>query len=135
MAKRFYLLWRRGRRGFSLIESMMAMVILSIVGIGAGVGLQSMAGSSSAIEDRVWTAQQMSAKLENLRDLAYASQLSGSSTSDADRSGSTYLISWIVVEIDPAAPTASPPTAKTNSGLKQITLTMNGQSLVTWVSQ
>jgi prepilin-type N-terminal cleavage/methylation domain-containing protein len=135
----FFAMSRGRRRGLTLIESMLAMVILSIVGVGAGVGLQSSVGASSAVEDKLWASAQLSAKVESLRDTAYASLLSGATTSDVDRNGATYTITWTVLEIDPASPTSSPAVAKAGSGLKQITVSISGsrnaQSLVTWISQ
>ena len=122
-------------RGLTLIEVCFAIVILSIVGVAAAVGLQSAANVSGGVDNRLWIAQQLSSKAENLRDTPYASLTSGSATSDPDRNGKTYIICWTALEIDPASPTASPPVAKPNSGLKQITLTLNGSTLVTWMSQ
>jgi prepilin-type N-terminal cleavage/methylation domain-containing protein len=122
-------------RGFTLIEAMLCLAILSIVGLGASVGLQSLAHNPDQSENLLWTSQQLKSTLENLRDTPYASLLTGSKTSDADHDGITHTIAWTVLEIDPAQPTASPPVAKTNSGLKQITVSLNGQSSITWISQ
>jgi prepilin-type N-terminal cleavage/methylation domain-containing protein len=122
-------------RGLTLIEVLIAVVILGIVGVAAGVGLQSAANVSGGVDDRLWISQQLSTTVEKLHDTPYASLSSGSTVSDSDRNGKTYVISWTVLEIDPAAPTASPPVAKTASGLKQISVTLNGSTLITWISQ
>jgi hypothetical protein len=119
----------------SLIECIVLMVVMSIVSVGAGVGLQSVSRSWGGVDDKLWTSQQLISKMESLRDTAYASLASGSSTSDANYKGTTYTITWTVTEIDPAKPTQYPPAAKANSGLKQLTVSMNGQSLSTWISQ
>jgi prepilin-type N-terminal cleavage/methylation domain-containing protein len=126
---------KRYSRGFTLLEAMVCLTILSIVGLGASVGLQSVAHNPDQAENRLWTCQQLNSTLEDLRDTAYASLLSGSKTTDADHDGATHTLTWTVLEIDPARPTASPPVAKPNSGLKQITVSLNGFSSVTWISQ
>jgi prepilin-type N-terminal cleavage/methylation domain-containing protein len=121
--------------GFTLLEAMLSLSILSIVGLGASVGLQSLAHNPDQSENLLWTAQQLNSTLENLRDTPYASLLTGSKTSDADHDGITHPITWTVLEIDPAQPTVLPPVAKPNSGLKQIAVSLNNQSTVTWISQ
>ena len=85
----------------------------------------------SAVEDRLFISSQVTSTLENLRDTPYASLASGSATSDADRKGNTYAISWTVREIDPN----NPATPKNNSRLKELTVSCNGQSVMTWVIQ
>ncbi len=123
------------RRGFTLVEAMMVLVTLSIVGVAAGIGLQSVSGSPGQIEQRLWNSQQIASTIENLRDTPYASLTSGSKTSDANYKGVTGTITWTVLEIDPAFATSSTPVAKANSGLKQVTVSFNNQSAVTWVAQ
>lgn len=118
-------------RAFTLMEAMLALVTLSIIGLGAGIGLQSVAKADSGIEDRLFTSSQIISTLENLRDTPYASLASGSGTSDADRKGTTYTITWTAREIDPNHPTNN----KNNSGLKELVVTCNGQSMMTWVIQ
>jgi type II secretory pathway component PulJ len=118
-------------RAFTLLEAMLALVTLTIIGLGAGVGLQAVSKSDAALEDRLFVSAQIVSTLENLRDTAYASLASGSATSDASRTGTTYTISWTVREINPANPTAS----KNNSGLKELIVSCNGQSMMTWVIQ
>ncbi len=127
--------FRRRPRGLSLVECIILMVVFSVVAVAAGVGLQSVSKSWSAVDDKLWTSQQIISKMESLRDTAYASLVSGTSTSDANYKGTTYTITWTVTEIDPTKPTQSPPASKNNSGLKQLTVSMNGQSLSTWISQ
>jgi prepilin-type N-terminal cleavage/methylation domain-containing protein len=121
------------KRGFSLLEVILALVTLSIVALGAGIGLQSITRGSDQVEWRLWFSNQLSSSVESLRDTAYASLVTGTKASDADRNGHTYPISWTVLEIDPASPTLV--TAKANSGLKQLVVTLNGQTVSTWISQ
>jgi Tfp pilus assembly protein FimT len=122
-------------RGVTLIECLILVVILGIVGVAAAVGLASVSKAPGGLEDALWDSQQIISKIENLRDTTYGSLVSGTSTSDADYRNTTYTVSWTVTEIDPASPTANPPVVKANSGLKQLTVSMNGRSLTTWVSQ
>lgn len=114
---------------------MVLMVVFSLISVAAGVGLQSVGKSWGGVDDKLWTSQQIISKMESLRDTSYSSLASGSSTSDANYKNVTYAITWTVTEIDPASPTANPPVSKSNSGLKQLTISMNGQSLTTWVAQ
>jgi type II secretory pathway pseudopilin PulG len=122
-------------RGMTLVECLIFLTIFSIVCVAAGVGLQSISRAPGAVESRLWTSQQIATKVESLRDTAYTSLVSGSTTSQTDFNNDTYTMTWTVTEIDPAYPSASPPISKASSGLKQIVVTMNGQSLTTWVSQ
>ena len=124
-----------GRRALTLIESMLAVVTLSIVATGTAVGLRSVSHVPGNVEEQLWQSDQLTSTLENLHDTAYASLLSGSRQSDPDYQGNTHTITWTVVEIDPSTPTLYPPTSKANSGLKQVTATIEGQSLTTWVSR
>jgi hypothetical protein len=111
------------------------MSVFSVISIAAGVGLESVSLAPSRLENRVWTSQQLISKMENLHDTTYSSLVSTTYTSDADYRNTTYTITCTVTEIDPASPTASPPVALAASGLKQIVLSMNGQSITSWVSQ
>ncbi len=119
------------RRGFTLLEAMLALVTLTIIGLGAGIGLQAVSKSDAALEDRLFVSSQIVSTLENLRDTTYASLVSGSAASDAGRKGTTFTITWTVREIDPNNPTKN----KNNSGLKEIVVSCNGQSMMTWVVQ
>jgi type II secretory pathway pseudopilin PulG len=123
------------RRAITLIECIVLMVVLSVVSVAAGIGLQSVSKSPSGVENRLWTSQQIASRLESLRDTSYAGILSGSATSDPDYKGVTYTITWTVTEIDPDSPTSTPPITQAGSGFKQIVVSMNGQSMTTWVSQ
>ena len=67
------------------MEAMLALVTLTIIGVGAAVGLQSLAKVSSGVEDRLWVSSQLISEVEHLRAVPYASLASGSATSDADR--------------------------------------------------
>ncbi len=120
------------------MEAMIALVTLSIIGVGSGVGLQALAKSSSVVEDRLWASQQLISQTEQLRAVPYASLVSGSATTDPDRDGNTYVLSYNVREIDPANPTAT----LAASGLKEITVTITlstspatYRSVMTWVYQ
>ena len=103
--------------------------------MGTGVGLQSVARAPTLVERRMWTSSQLASKIESLRDTSYSSLVSGNANSDPDLNNVTYPITWTVTEIDPASPTAVPPVAKAGSGFKQMTMTMNGQSISTWIAQ
>jgi Tfp pilus assembly protein PilV len=125
-------------RGFTLMEAMLALVTLTIIGVGAGVGLQSLAKVSSGVEDRLWISSQLISEVEQLRGTPYASLVSGSTTSDADRDGKTYPINYAVREIDPNNPTNT----LAGSGLKEVTVTitlssspLTTRSVVTWLYQ
>lgn len=120
------------------MEAMLALVTLTIIGVGAGVGLQSLAKVSSGVEDRLWISSQLISEIEQLRGVPYASLVSGSTVSDADRSGKTYAINYAVREIDPNNPTNT----LAGSGLKEVTVTitlsaspLTTRSVVTWLYQ
>jgi type II secretory pathway pseudopilin PulG len=126
---------RSRRRALTLIECIVLMVVLSIVSVAAGVGLQSVSKSPAGVENKLWTSEQIASKLESLRDTAYGGLTSGSAASDPDYKGVTYTMTWTVTEIDPDYPTNTPPVTQAGSGFKQVVVSMNGQSMTTWVSQ
>jgi hypothetical protein len=111
------------------------LVILGIAGVGAASALTGLARVPDRVESRLWTAMQLASTLEYLRDTPYAALASGTAASDADYANKTHTVTWTVTEIDPASPQASPPVAKANSGLKRIVVTLDGQSMETWVVQ
>ncbi len=126
------------RRAVSLIECIVLMVVFSIISVAAGVGLQSVARSPSGDEAQVWTSQQIISKMESLHDTPYASLASGTATSDADHNNITYTITWTVTcRNRPRQPhrLATRQSPKAGSGLKQIVMSMNGQTVTTWISQ
>ena len=113
--QRYYL----RQSGFTLLEAVIMTVILSIVAVGAGIGLQSLAKVPNRNEQMLLSSNQMIDRMEQLRGTTFANLTSGSSGN----------ISWTVTTADPTG--GSTPQAD----FKQITVTQNGRSITCYVTQ
>src|ERR1044072_8428526 len=69
------------RRGFSLMEVLVLVVVLGIVGAAAGRALQTMARTPVAADETMQIETQIISKMEELRARSFASVAVGSTTS------------------------------------------------------
>jgi hypothetical protein len=110
---------------------MVVLTMMSIIVLGGGVGLQSLAGAGKTNGILLWEANQVVSTVESLRATAYASVVTGSALSDADPMSLTHTISWTATEIDPA----NPVNAKPGSGLKSVVVKLDAITFTIWVLQ
>lgn len=105
--------------GFTLLEAVIMTLILSLVAVAAGVGLQSLVKVPKQNDNQLVISNQMVDRMEQLRGTAFASLASGSSGK----------LSWSVTTVDPTGG-ASP-----KSDFKQITVTQDGRSISCYVTK
>jgi prepilin-type N-terminal cleavage/methylation domain-containing protein len=117
------------RRGFTLIEAMMLMTILSIVALAAGVSLQSLTRVPQKNDDQLKIANALIDKMEQLRGTAFASLTVGSSSDTVTISNTPYTRSWTIALADANGDGTN------DSDFKQITVTVNSRSLMCYVVQ
>ena len=116
--------------GFTLIEAMILVVILGIIGVGAGVGLQSVVHTPDAVDNVLAINSALVDGMEQTRANAVSSfsTLAGSS-SVVKINGTNYTRTITVAAL--TAPDGSGATAD----YKQITVQIGTQSVVCIVTQ
>jgi prepilin-type N-terminal cleavage/methylation domain-containing protein len=131
------------RRGFSLMEVLILVVVLGIVAAAAGRALQAMARTPVAADETLQIETQVISKIEELRALPLTSLVAGTTTStvsigDASVGGQVKYFQMTITisnadadgdgiaEIDPLTLLPS---------YKQISVTCGGQTMTTTVSK
>jgi type II secretory pathway pseudopilin PulG len=120
---------KRPRKGFTLIEAMMLLTILGIVGLAAGISLQSLTRVPKANDVQLSIASSLTDKMEQLRGTAFASLAVGSSNDTVTINNTPYTRSWTIALADANGDGSN------DSDFKQITVTIGSRSLVCYVVQ
>lgn len=124
---------RRRAAAFSLMECLMLIVILGIVGVGAGQALQSVAKSAGQTDTAFQIETQLLSKMEQIRALAFDSVAVGAPNS--------ALTDTLTINNQSYARTVTVALADANgdgvveANFKQITVTCGGQSVSTCISK
>jgi type II secretory pathway pseudopilin PulG len=118
------------RRGVSLLESMILVVIVGIVGVGFGVSLQSSTKLTATVDTRLETHARLVEKMEDLLSRDYTVLAANSGLSDTvSIHNVTYNRTVSVANKD----------ADGNGGndadFLEVTVTINGLALTTRVTQ
>jgi Tfp pilus assembly protein PilV len=117
-------------RGFSLLEALLLVVILGIVFLGFGIGLQSAAHVPEAVDRRLETHARLVEKMEDLLSMNFTTLSANSGLSDTVTiGGATYPRTVTVATVDADASGAP------DADFLQLTVTINGQFLKTRVTQ
>jgi prepilin-type N-terminal cleavage/methylation domain-containing protein len=117
------------RRGFTLVEAMLVLVVMSIIALAAGVGLQSIARAPAGNDAQLAVDNYIIDKLEALRATDFASLTVGTATDTVTIRGTNYTRTTVIALADADG------TGGTDTDFKQITVTLNGRSLSTFVCQ
>ena len=120
----------RRRRGFTLIEAMFLMTIMSVVALAAGVSLQSLARVPQRNDDQLAIANALVDKIEQLRGTAFPSLTVGSSLSDTVTLNNVLYTRSVNIALVDATGGSSP-----DADFKQITVTINNRTLSCYVVQ
>jgi type II secretory pathway pseudopilin PulG len=122
---------RSGRSGgFTLLEALLMLTILSVIAVAAGVGLQSGARIPEASDNMLAIDRQLSSALEEARYTAINSWASlASATTTVTINGTSY--SQVLTVTAQNAPDGSGAT----TDWVQVTVTINGRSMTTFFSQ
>jgi len=125
----------RARRGFSLMEVLVLVVVLGIVGAAAGQALQAMARTPVAADETFQIETQIISKMEELRALSFASVVVGATTStvsigDASVGGNVkYYQMTVTISLADANGDGI-----ADATMKQISVTCGGQTMTTMIS-
>jgi Tfp pilus assembly protein PilV len=115
----------RKTSGVTLIESMMLMVIMSIISLGTGIALQSLVRVPEANNRYLAVSNLLIDKMEGLRALGFATLNTTASSSDAPVIDNvTYTRSWTITKN---------PGGSYDANFIQITVTIGNQSLTSAV--
>ena len=115
---------------FTLIEAMVLLVIMSIVTVAAGVSLQGLSQSPKGNDFQLAVNNAIVSKMEEVRALDFTTgMVVGSTLSDTVAvNGTTYTRTVTIALADANG-------GGNDTDFKQITVAVNGQSLVTYVAQ
>jgi prepilin-type N-terminal cleavage/methylation domain-containing protein len=117
---------KRKTCGFTLIEAMVVLVILSIISVAASVGLAGICRGPYADETQLAISNALVDKMETLKGTAYASLASGSDT--VTLNGKSYTRTWTVAN-------ANPNGSGNQTSFDQVSVTIGSQTITTWISQ
>lgn len=121
---------RKHRKGLSLIEAMILLVIMSVVSLGVGAGLRAVTRMPEGIDDRMAVHIKLIEKLEELKTLSFALLNNGTNRSDTVTiAGQTVNRTVTIAQADADGANG------VNADFLQITVTINGSSLATRVCQ
>jgi hypothetical protein len=125
-------------RGLTLIEAMLLVVIMSIVAIGAGIGLQAVAKVPTATDDIMAVNARIVDTLETWRGKPWASMVTPTPNPDTVTiNGKSYDRTITVEDADPAA-TNDPDTfdpAKVQPDFRRITVQIGSRRMRVYVAQ
>ena len=117
-------------RGFTLIEAMFLLVVLSIVAVGAGIGLQSVAKVPANTDQIMAINNAIVDSIEQWKAKAWASQVSQTDAVTINNKSYTRTIS--VANADPSDPETG---ANTQADFHRITVQIGSQTMRSYVVQ
>lgn len=116
---------RRARRGLTLLEAMILLVIVSFVSLGVGTGLRAVTRVPEGVDDRMAMHIKLVEKQEELSTLDFATLNNGTNRSD------TVLLAGQTVNRTVAIATYDADGINgVDADFLQITVTINGSTLV-----
>jgi type II secretory pathway pseudopilin PulG len=129
------------RSGFTLIEAIVLMVVLSIVAVGAAVGLQSAVHVPEATDRTLAISSELNSKIENWRSVAFGNSpwpasmpynTTDTVTLSVGGQSLTYSRTTTIQNWDPnnVVTNLSP-----QPDFVQVKVTINGQSLACFLSK
>jgi len=120
---------RRTRRAFTLLEALILVVVMSIVAVAAGVGLQSVARIPPVADATLAINRQIMSDLEQVRGTAWDSVTVGTTNNTVTINGRNYSRSVVVSTADANADGSA------DTDFRQISVTIGNQTLTTFVTK
>jgi Tfp pilus assembly protein PilV len=123
----------RRQRAISLLEAVILVLVLGIIGVGAGVGLQAAVRVPAAVDDRLTINALLVQRMEEISQISFASLAAGKDDAGIALSdtvlfkGRSLNRTVAVAKIDGDADGVIDP------DLLEITVSLNGQTLKTRV--
>ena len=117
--------------GFTLIEAIMLMVIVGIVGLASGIGLQAFAKTPTQTNQPLALNAECVSRMEQMRATDFASLSTKASTlsGNVTINGTAYTCSVAVANADADGD------GTVDADFAQITVTIGGRSLTCYVMQ
>ncbi len=116
-------------KGFTLMEAIFLTTIMSIVALGAGVGLQSTVRIPPAADKALAINRQIASAMEQVRATAWASMTVGTTTSNVTINGTSYSQSVTIAAADANGDSVN------DADFRQITVAIGSQTQSTYVTQ
>jgi prepilin-type N-terminal cleavage/methylation domain-containing protein len=128
---------RTMRRGFTLVEAMVLMVILSIVAVAAGVGLQAVAKVPTAVDQKMAINNAVVDYLEQWKAKSWATMnpsapANYSVTDTVTVNGKSYSRTVLVENADPASPESG---GTASLDFRRITVTVDATTMRCYVTK
>jgi hypothetical protein len=119
-----------GRRGFTLVEAMLLVVILGIVSLGFGIGMQANTRVPAAVDFRLAVHTRLVEKMEDLAALDFATLAANTGLSDSVTVNGQTLARTVT-----ATPIDADGVNGVDSDFLEVAVTLNGQTLKTRVAK
>jgi hypothetical protein len=119
----------------SLLEAVILVVVLGVIGVGVGVGLQAAVRVPAAVEDRLGVHALLVQKMEEMSQVSFASLAAGKDDAGAALSDKVTFKGKQVNRTVTVAAVDGDGNGGADADLIEVTVTTNGQSLKTRVCQ
>lgn len=119
---------RRKTAGFSLLEAVILVTIMSIVAVAAGVGLQSIVRIPKAADNVLAINRQLASDMEQLKAGGWAGLTVGVTNNNVTINGTSYARTITIAQ-------ANPDGSGNKTDFEQVTVTIGNQSVSTYVTQ
>lgn len=119
----------RTSRGFTLLEAIILIVVLSIIAVGMGTALQAIARTPTEADAQVAIGNALTDRMEALRGTAFDSLSVGTTNDEVTINGTAYTRTATVALFDADGDGTA------DADCKQLTVTMGGQTVRTLVVQ
>ena len=111
---------QRKKTGFTLVEVLLATVLLALMAVGFAMLYSSGFNSLSSQKDRLLLNSRLSSRMEELQSRSFSNLINGSETITIG--AESYTINWTVTPVDLDGDTAA------ETGVVQVTVSVAGSS-------
>lgn len=127
----------RAHRGLTLIEAMLLLVIMSIVAVAAGIGLQAVAKVPTQTDLTLAVNSALVDTIEQYKSKPWASVTASTTpiTNSVTINSQTYTRKITVESADPTDGTDPNSFSTTQTDYRRITVSINGQTMRCYVMQ
>jgi Tfp pilus assembly protein PilV len=123
----------RRQRAISLLEAVILVLVLGIIGVGAGVGLQAAVRVPAAVDDRLTINALLVQRMEEISQISFASLAAGKDDAGIPLSDSVLFKGRSLNRTVAVAKIDGDADGVIDPDLLEITVSLNGQTLKTRV--